>query len=94
MATDAGLTRPATQRFSDTASRPLSLEQVALLDADWLFYSFPGSSGDFTEAALWRDLPVVSRGRAFEVDVDPWFLNASTVAADRVLADMQRLMAA
>jgi iron complex transport system substrate-binding protein len=90
---DAALTRPSSQQFTDTASRALSLEQVAMLDADWLFYSFPGTSGDFTDAALWKKLPVVAAGRAFQVDVDPWFLNASTVAADRVLADMQRFMA-
>ncbi|MET9326556.1 iron-siderophore ABC transporter substrate-binding protein [Tsukamurella sp. NPDC003166] len=91
---DAGLTRPPAQQFSDTASRPLSLEQVGLLEADWLFYSFPGGSGDFAEAPLWKKLPAVVEGRAFPVDVDPWFLNASTVAADRVLADMQRFMSA
>ncbi|WP_244967683.1 iron-siderophore ABC transporter substrate-binding protein [Tsukamurella tyrosinosolvens] len=91
--TDAGLTRPPAQRFSDVASRALSPEEVGMLDADWLFYSFPKASRDMTEAALWKKLPVVERGRAFEVDVDPWFLNASTVAAERVLADMQKLMA-
>ncbi|KXO99214.1 iron-siderophore ABC transporter substrate-binding protein [Tsukamurella pseudospumae] len=90
--TDAGLTRPAAQQFDEAASRTLSLEQVGLLDADWVFYSFPGNSGDFTEAPLWKKLPAVAEGRAFRVDVDPWFLNASTVAADRVLADMQRFM--
>ncbi|WP_336669582.1 iron-siderophore ABC transporter substrate-binding protein [Tsukamurella sp. USMM236] len=91
--TDAGLTRPPAQRFSDVASRALSPEEVGMLDADWLFYSFPKASRDMTEAALWKKLPVVERGRAFEVDVDPWFLNASTVAAERVLADMQRFTA-
>lgn len=90
--TDAGLTRPPAQQFDDKASRTLSLEQVGLLDADWLFYSFPGNSAGFTDEALWRKLPVVAKGRAFEVDVDPWFINASTVAAEVVLADMQRLM--
>ena len=87
-----GMTRPAAQRFKGT-SRDVSAELLDLADADWLFYSFPKASRDMTEAALWKELPVVERGRAFEVDVDPWFLNASTVAAERVLADMQRFMA-
>lgn len=89
---DAGLTRPPFQQFSDAASRALSPEQVGMLDADWLFYSFPKASRDMTESALWKKLPVVERGHAFEVDVDPWFINASTVAADRILADMKKFM--
>ncbi|WP_019203562.1 iron-siderophore ABC transporter substrate-binding protein [Tsukamurella sp. 1534] len=90
--TDAGLTRPPAQRFTDVASRPLSPEEVGMLDADWLFYSFPKASRSLTESALWQKLPVVERGHAFEVDVDPWFVNASTVAAERVLSDMQKFM--
>ncbi|GAB3128677.1 iron-siderophore ABC transporter substrate-binding protein [Tsukamurella serpentis] len=90
--TDAGLKRPPSQQFSDKASRTLSLEQAGLLDADWLFYSFPGTSGDFTQSPLWKKLPAVAAGRAIEVDVDSWFVNASTVAAERVLADMQKFM--
>lgn len=93
VAEDAGLTRPENQRFDDNASRPLAQENAGDLDADWLFYSFPGGTTDILDSDSWRRLPAVQDGHAFEVDVDPWFINASVVAADRVLADMKKFMA-
>ncbi|MDF0528383.1 iron-siderophore ABC transporter substrate-binding protein [Tsukamurella sp. 8F] len=94
VAADAGLTRPLSQRFDDTAGHSLSFERTDLLDADWLFYAFPGDSSGITSKDVWKQLPTVRRGHAFEVDVDPWFINASVVAADRVLADMKKFMSA
>lgn len=93
VAEDAGLTRPKLQQFDDKPSRGLSLERINALDADWLFYAFPDGGGQLTDAQLWKKLPVVAKGHAFEVDVDPWFLNASVVAANRVLTDMKKFLA-
>lgn len=92
VAEDSGLTRPKSQRFDDKPSRELSLEKVEMLDADWLFHAFPDGKASPTESELWKGLSVVEAGHAFAVDVDPWFLNASVVAANRVLDDMKELM--
>lgn len=88
VAADAGFTRPMNQAFDDSPGHDLSMENAADLDADWLFYGFPGAAAEVTGKSSWRSVPVVADGRAFEVDVDPWFLNASVVAADHVLTDM------
>lgn len=92
VAEDAGLTRPANQQFDDNASRTLSEENAGDLDADWLFYSFPGGTNEIMQGDAWKRLPAVRNSHAFEVDVDPWFINASVIAADRVLADMKKFM--
>lgn len=93
VAEDAGLTRPENQRFDDNASHDLSLENTDQLDADWLFYTFPGGSTELMDSGAWKSLRPVKEGKAFEVDVDPWFINASVVAANRVLDDMMKFMA-
>lgn len=92
VAVDSGLTRPENQTFDDAPGHDISLENAADLDADWLFYGFPQGAADVTSSDSWTALPVVQEGRAFEVEVDPWFLNASVVAADRVLDDMMELI--
>ncbi|HIW91598.1 MAG TPA: ABC transporter substrate-binding protein [Candidatus Corynebacterium avicola] len=88
VAADAGLERPESQQFTDSASMDLATENAAMLDADYLFYGFAGESGEFAETDTWKRLPVVADGNAYEVDLDPWFLNASLVAAEVVLDDM------
>lgn len=93
VAEDSGLVRPKTQQFDDKPSRELSLEKVGVLDADWLFHAFPDGKASPTDSELWRELPVVKKGHAHAVDVDPWFLNASVVAANHVLDDMKRFIA-
>ncbi|MGZ1490845.1 ABC transporter substrate-binding protein [Brevibacterium sediminis] len=93
VAEDSGMIRPKSQRFDDKPSHELSLEKVEMLDADWLFHAFPGGKASPIESELWKGLDVVEAGHAFPVDVDPWFLNASVVAANRVLDDMQKCMA-
>ncbi|PRY12596.1 iron-siderophore ABC transporter substrate-binding protein [Kineococcus rhizosphaerae] len=83
---DAGLPRPPGQGFTDDTSRDISLEELALVDGDHLFYAAQG--GDETELTrlpLWPTLPVVAAGRAVEVDDDTFFLNTGPTAARRVL---------
>ncbi|MGP9723832.1 ABC transporter substrate-binding protein [Corynebacterium sp. AOP40-9SA-29] len=92
VAVDSGLTRPENQTFDDAPGHDISLENAADLDADWLFYGFPQGASEVTSSNSWTALPVVEDGRSFEVEVDPWFLNASVVAADRVLDDMMEFI--
>jgi iron complex transport system substrate-binding protein len=92
VAEDAGLSRPDNMQFDDNASRSLSTENAGDLDADWLFYSFPGGTTEIMDSNAWKRLPAVEADHAFEVDVDPWFINASVIAANRVLDDMQKFM--
>lgn len=92
VAEDSGLVRPKSQQFDDKASHELSLEKAEELDADWLFHAFPDGKASPTESEVWKKLSVVKADRALPVDVDPWFLNASVVAANRVLDDLQKLM--
>lgn len=89
---DAGFTRPAGQDFTDTANHDLSLENTDQLEADHLFYAFEGGAEQVVDSASWKALSVVSRGDAHQVDIDPWFLNASLVAAERVLDDLKRMI--
>jgi iron complex transport system substrate-binding protein len=87
IAWDAGLARPATQRF-DKTSQDLSPEQLRDADGDLIFYSVQGStsaaeaaSSPVLGSALWRDLT----GERIWVDDDPWYLNAGPTAARLVL---------
>jgi len=84
--------RPASQQFTNKASKDISLENVDQLEADFLFSGFAGESGAITQTDTWKSLSVVQAGKSFEVAVDPWFLNASLVAAEYVLDDMKRLI--
>lgn len=90
VARDAGFTRPDSQTFSDKPNHEVSPENFHELEADYLFYSFSGAAAEVTENPLWQNLTVVKDGNAHEVEGDPWFLNASIVAAQRVLADMKK----
>ncbi len=81
IAEDLGLDRPESQRFDET-SQDLSPEQLQAADADWLFYAVEGDgSRALLEAPLWPSLEAVQSGRAVEVDLDPFFMNAGPVAA-------------
>lgn len=86
---DAGLTRPEGQRFTDKANHDLSLENTDQLEADHLFYSFDGGADEVTRSASWRNLSVVKDGDAHPVDMDAWFLNASLIAAEYILAELK-----
>lgn len=81
IAEDLGLDRPESQRFDET-SQDLSPEQLQAADADWLFYAVEGDgAAALLEAPLWPSLAAVQSGRAVEVDLDPFFMNAGPVAA-------------
>lgn len=89
IAWDAGLDRPESQQF-DKTSQDLSEEQIALIDADWLFYSVQGEAADtpagtFMANPLWANLDVIKSDHVTVVDDDPWYLSAGPTAATIVL---------
>ena len=92
IAYDAGLGRPAPQQFNAT-SQDLSLEQVNLMDGDWIFYSIQ-TPEEQTDAAkivgqqFWNGLAAVKAGHVLKVDDDPWYLNAGPTAAMLVLKQL------
>ena len=87
IAEDMGLARPASQRFPRN-SQDLSAEMLDLADADWLFHASRGKGLD--QSPLWSRLGAVHAGRAVEVDLDAFYLNAGPTAARTVLATLQR----
>lgn len=85
-----GCSRPTSQRFEDKVSHPISSENLDQLDADYLFYGFNTKGEKLTKDALWGNLDVVKKGHAVGVDPDPWFLNASVVAANYILDELKK----
>ncbi|MEO5793941.1 MAG: iron-siderophore ABC transporter substrate-binding protein [Rhodoferax sp.] len=90
IAEDAGLQRPASQRFAGN-SQDISNELLDLADADWIFYagrdkSLPGLTG----SPLWKSLRGVAQNHAQRVELDPFYLNAGPLAARTVLAALAR----
>jgi iron complex transport system substrate-binding protein len=95
VAEDAGLGRPPTQSFTDDTSRDLSPEQLPLADADWLFFGVQGGDAtELTSLPLWDPLPVVTAGKAVEVDDDAFYLNTGPTAARLVLDRLEATLPA
>ncbi|HIW96354.1 MAG TPA: iron-siderophore ABC transporter substrate-binding protein [Candidatus Corynebacterium gallistercoris] len=90
VARDCGFHRPASQDFEDEQHKAVSPENLDVLEADYMFYGFTKAGQALEESTFWKDLNVVKDGNAHAVDVEPWYLNASVVAANRVMADMQK----
>ena len=89
---DGGCNRPTSQRFEDKVSHPISSENLDQRDADYLFYGFNAKGDKLTKDALWTNLDVVKNNHATGVDPDPWFLNASVVAANYILEELKKTM--
>ncbi|MFF5565620.1 ABC transporter substrate-binding protein [Streptomyces sp. NPDC012623] len=92
IAEDAGLGRPASQRFDDT-SEDISNEQLDKADADWIFYGVQGDetkATSLTDAPLWPTLSAVAGGTALPVDDDVFYLNTGPTAARDVLTVLKK----
>jgi len=79
------------------SSADLSLELLPELDADYIFIANHAGSGDsfhkeLTESLLWKNIPAVKEGRAFEVADDSW-LNGGLIAGGNVIDEVVRLLA-
>lgn len=93
---DIGLPRPAGQD-RDEFSAEISLEQVADVDADYIFitgYSQEDSDlATFLESPLWTTLTAVQNERTFPVDDDAWIAGLGIQAAHLVLEDLMQILA-
>lgn len=92
---DVGLGRPASQD-QDIFSAEITLEQIADVDADYLFitgYAQDDSELDtFLTSPLWQTLGAVQADRAIDVDDDHWIAGLGVQAANLVLDDLERLI--
>jgi iron complex transport system substrate-binding protein len=95
---DLKLRRPASQQQPGAAhSPPLSMEALALIDADWLFVgTLDGAAGGALDAAsaspAFRRLNAVKRGRMRAVDGSLWTGPGGPLAANAILADVEKAM--
>ncbi|MCQ3978184.1 MAG: hypothetical protein DPW09_32565 [Anaerolineae bacterium] len=88
---DVGLPRPASQD-KDVFSAEISLEQIAEVDADYIFvtgYAQDDSElGTFLESPLWQTLQAVQNERVIDVNDDTWIAGLGVQAANLVLDDL------
>lgn len=94
---DVGLGRPESQNVDDFSSE-ITLEQIAAVDADYLFitgYAQEDSAqADFLQSPLWQTLGAVQQGRAIDVNDDTWIAGLGVQAALLVLEDLQSMIVA
>lgn len=89
VAADCGLARPESQQFTDTAGKDISLEVIDQADADWIFYGVQAGASSPVDTPLWPELKGVSEGHAVAVDYDAWYVNASLLSAQLIMAGMR-----
>ncbi|MBV9791382.1 MAG: iron-siderophore ABC transporter substrate-binding protein [Chloroflexi bacterium] len=100
--TDLGLQRPAHQPDDGfTHSMPLSLEQINLIDGDWLFLGTLSPEGeDATAMQSARDTPVfqqlaaVKNNHVVAIDGAVWSSRGGVLAAQVVLDDVRKALSA
>lgn len=88
---DAGLTRPSTQDIDEFATE-ISLEQIADLDADVIFFTSQSPEENdlaiFRDSPLWQTLVAVQQEQVYEVDDNYWMSGLGVQAANRILDDL------
>jgi iron complex transport system substrate-binding protein len=92
---DLQLRRPAAQQQAGAAhSPPLSMEALALIDADWLFVgTLDGSALQAANgSAAFQRLGAVKAGRMRAVDGSLWTGPGGPLAANAILADVEKAM--
>jgi iron complex transport system substrate-binding protein len=100
VAADLGLRRPAGQQEAGFAhSAPLSLEKLSAIDADWIFLGTlnpPGRAAldRATATPAFRQLGAVRSGHLVNVDGTVWTSRGGPVAAERVIDDVVKALAA
>lgn len=92
---EVGLPRPPAQD-QDVFSAEISLEQVADIDADYIFitgYAQDDSDQDtFLQSELWTTLHGVQSGHAIDVNDDTWIAGLGVQSANLVLDDLVTLL--
>ncbi|MDQ1830455.1 ABC transporter substrate-binding protein [Massilia scottii] len=99
---DLKMRRPAAQMQPGAAhSRPLSLEALAAIDADWIFVGTLSASGPANDALAaarqsppFRQLGASQRNQVRAVDGSLWTSPGGPLAALAVLADIDKALAA
>ena len=86
----AQLQRPESGQFIDKAGHPVSAEQLASADADYLFYGVAVGGTNPSTTPVWQTLSVVQRGHAVPVDYEAWYTNASYLAAMNMLDGFEK----
>lgn len=92
---DAGFARPDNVRDEQEIAVSIGPEQVGSADADVVYATAYGLSGDepFAQVApLWATLPAVREGRAHTVDDDAWMLAIGPTGAGMILDDLERTL--
>lgn len=88
---DVGIARPASQDV-DAFSSEITLEQIADVDADYIFitgYATDDSDMEtFLESPMWLLLSGVEAGHALDVNDDTWISGLGVQAANYVLDDL------
>lgn len=99
--TDVGFTIPE-QPWNEYSMALVSAEQLGLADADVVFSTFYGGSGDPGDAltaehpsasALWEQVPAVAEGRSHWVADTEWMLGIGLQGANLILDDIESLLA-
>lgn len=92
----------STQVASELGERPhsdiLSLENLGSVDADWMFIATLNAQGEATLAAArqqpaFNRLNAVRNDRAVTVDGQVWSSGTGVLAAERILDDVERILA-
>lgn len=88
---DIGLPRPPSQDIDEFATE-ISLEEIAAVDADYIFVTgYAQDDSDlatFLESPLWQTLSAVQNGRVYDVNDDTWIAGLGIQAARLVLDDL------
>lgn len=92
---DLGLTpHPMVRTLAWDNFAPISMEKLPELNADYLFYMIQGTASqamakDMMDSAIWKGLPAVKAGHAFEVSTGHW-LAAGAIANTMQVEDVIR----
>lgn len=93
---DVGLTRPESQN-EDVFSAEISMEEMQLADADYIFvtgYDVEDSEREtFLNSPLWQTLEAVQNGHVVDINDDTWIAGLGIQAANLVLDDLQSILA-
>ncbi|MFC4908167.1 ABC transporter substrate-binding protein [Actinomadura gamaensis] len=97
---DLGFKRPGIQNAPGAGhSTPISEENIAQIDGDWLFIGTLSSAGpdatllkQLTAKPAYRQLTAVRNGRATVIDGSKWTSLGGAEAADSVLDDIRKAM--
>ena len=84
IAQDAGLGPSCVAAIRYDLRRTLAAEQIAAVDADWIFYGVQAGADAGVQPAV-ADLDCGVADRVMDVDDDSWYLNAGPTAASAVL---------